>query len=294
MVKALKVFIVVLLLLSITALVLAVSLFGKREILKGRTQKLENAVAELAGAMSRGEEPFIRDLGVAVDRNRLMIYDNPENPADRMDTELNKVRTLAAERYRELGATYADLKKTSDDLAETRETLAQTRQELANAREEIAQLNQTLSQRNAEIARQRDQIDALDREKASLQIQIDDLNNQIAKMDDDIQDQKDKIVTLEQTITDLEAQLGGPGALRALPRGLHGRILVVNKDWNFVVLDIGSRVGLVPNAEMLVHRGDQLIGKVLVSGVMRDLAVADIRSDWLQTPIQEGDFVAVQ
>jgi peptidoglycan hydrolase CwlO-like protein len=294
MVKALKVFIVLLVLLSVTALILAISLFGKREILKGRTQKLENAVAELAASLSRGEEPFIRDLGVAVDRNRLMIYDNPENPADRMDSEINKVRTLAAERYRELGTTYADLKKTSDELAETREILAQTRQELADARDEIAQLNQTLSERNAEIARQRDQIDALDREKDALQIQVDDLNNQIAKLEDDIQDQKDKIVTLEQTITDLEAQLGGPGALRALPRGLHGRILVVNKDWNFVVLDIGSRAGLVPNAEMLVHRGDQLIGKVLVSGVTRDLAVADIRSEWLQDQIREGDFVAVQ
>ena len=85
-----------------------------------------------------------------------------------------------------------------------------------------------------------------------------------------------------------------PGALRALPKGLHGRVVVVNKDWNFVVLDIGSRAGLVPNAEMLVHRGDLLIGKVLVSGVTRDLAIADIRPEWQQMQIQEGDFVAVQ
>lgn len=294
MAKALKVFVILLLLLSITALGLAISLFSKREILKGRTQKLENSVADLASVMSRGEEPFIRDLGVAVDRNRLMIYDNPENPNDRMDSELSKVRTLMQQRYRELGETYADLKRTSDELAETKDILAQTRQELAAAREEIAQLNQTLAQRNAEIARQRDQIDTLDREKAALQVQIDDLNNQLAKLEDDIQDQKDKIVTLEQTITDLEAQLGGPGSLRTLPRGLHGRIVVVNKDWNFVVLDIGSKAGLVPNAEMLVHRGDQLIGKVLVSGVTRDLAIADIRSEWQQVQIQEGDFVAVQ
>lgn len=294
MAKALKVFVILLLLLSAVALALSISLFTKRDVLKGRTQKLENSVAEIATLLNRGEEPFIRDLGVAVDRNRLMIYDNPDNPSDRMDSELAKVNTLAGERYRELGSTYADLKKTTDELAETRTELANTRQELEDARTQITQLNETISQRNAEIARQREQIDTLDREKAGLQVQIDDLNNQLAKLEDNLQDQRDKIVTLEQTITDLEAQLGGPGNLRALPKGLHGRIVVVNKDWNFVVLDIGSKSGLVPNAEMLVHRGDKLIGKVLISGVTRDLAIADIRADWLQASIREGDFVAVQ
>lgn len=287
MAKALKVFIVLLFLLSIVALVLASSLFGKREILKGRTQKLEAAQAELASLLSRGEEPFIRDLGVTVDRNRLMTYAE-------MDGEIANVRKLAGERYRELGTTYEELKKTSDELAVTRSELAQTRTDLENARAQIVQLNETVTQRNAEIARQRDQIDALDREKAGLQMQIDELNNQLAKYEDDMQDQRDKIVTLEQTIAELESQLGGPGSVRALPKGLHGRVLLVNKDWNFVVLDIGSKAGLVPNAEMLVHRGDQLVGKVLISGVTRELAIADIRSDWAQSQIKEGDFVAVQ
>lgn len=294
MAKALRVFIILNLVLSVVALGLAISLFLKRETLKGRTQKLENAVVEVAASLSRGEDPFIRDLGVAIDRNRLMKYENAENPTDVMDTEIKRFGTLAQQRYRELADTYADLKRTSDELQATKEELAQTKQELADARNEIAQLNQTLAERNAEIARQREQIDALDREKAALQMQIDELNNQIAKLEDDMQDQKDKIVTLEQTITDLEAQLGGPGGLRTLPKGLHGRVLVVNKDWNFVVLDIGTRAGVVPNAEMLVHRGDQLIGKVLISGVTRDLAIADIRTEWMQGQIQEGDFVAVQ
>ncbi|HMP76541.1 MAG TPA: hypothetical protein PKE12_09615 [Kiritimatiellia bacterium] len=292
MAKALKIFIVLLLLLSITALALAVSLFSKRETLKGRTQKLESSVAELATLMSRGEEPFIRDLGIAVDRNRLMIYDNPENPADRMDSELAKIRTLALERYRELGVTYADLKKTTDELTDTRAQLAQTRQELSAAREEIVQLNTTISQRNAEIARQRTQIETLDREKAEQQVQIDELNNQIASLEDDIVELRAEITGLNSQIGDLEARLGE--GLKSLPRGLHGRVVVVNKEWNFVVLDIGSKAGLVANAEMLVHRGDKLVGKVYVSGVTRDLAIADIRGDWQHLPIEEGDSVAVQ
>lgn len=294
MAKALKVFIIILLLCSIVSLILAIILFNKREMLKGRTQKLETAVVDVVSTLSRGEEPFIRDLGVSIDRNRLMIYDNPENPAERMDTELNKARALAQQRYRELNETYADLKRTTDELEATKLELARTKQELEDARQEIARLNQVIAEKNAEIAHLRDQIETLERDKAALQMQVDELNNTIAKLEDDIQDQKDKILTLEQTINELEAQLGGPGAPKALPKGIHGKVLVVNRDWNFVVLNIGSKAGLVPYAEMLVHRGDQLIGKVLISGVTRDLAIADIRSDWLQGQIQEGDLVAVQ
>lgn len=286
MAKALKVFIILLLVLSITSLILGIMLFGKREILKGRTQKLEGAVARVTSSLNAGKEPFVQDLGVAINTTSLMSY-------DLMDGELVKLQKLAENRYLELDNTYADLKRTTDELSETKEELARTKNELEIAQQTIVQLNDTIAQRNAEIARQQDQIGTLEQDKANLQVQIDDLNNQIATMEDEQQDLRDKLVTLEQTVTDLEAQLG-QGTIKALPKGLHGSILVVNKDWNFVVLDIGSDDGLVPNAEMLVHRGDRLVGKILISGVTRQLAIADINADWAQAQLKEGDKVAVQ
>lgn len=286
MAKALKIFIILILLLSVGAVYLATTLFGKREAMKGRTQKLETAVADISSSLSKADEPYIHALDVTIDRNRLMAFDN-------MDSEIGKVKTLAGERFRELGTTYADLKKTTEDLEESRAELAQLRGEIERARQQIVQLNTTITERNADIARQRDQIESVEREKAGLQIQIDDLNNEIAKRDDELQDQRDKVLTLEQTISDMEAQLAD-GTVRPLPKGLYGHVVLVNKDWNFVILDIGSKAGLVQNAEMLVHRGDKLVGKIRISGVTRDLAIADVRSDWEQMQIRKGDFVAVQ
>ncbi|MBN1558588.1 MAG: hypothetical protein JW951_10640 [Lentisphaerae bacterium] len=54
--KLLKVFVAILLLLSIAALVLGLGLFGKRELLKARTQTLENAVIAV-GAAIEAEAP---------------------------------------------------------------------------------------------------------------------------------------------------------------------------------------------------------------------------------------------
>ncbi len=286
MAKALKAFIVVLLLLSITALVLGIMLFNQREIIKGRTQKLEASVAKVTASLNAGREPFIKELGVKVDEEVLKSY-------DAMDGELLKLAKLADNRYMELDNTYADLKRTADELATTKNELALTKDELARSQEEVKQLTETVARKDAEIATKDGQIAQLEQDKAGLQVQIDDLNNTIVKLEDEKQDINDKVITLQQQIVELEA-LTGDSIGRPLPRGLSGKVVLVNKDWNFVVLDLGSDAGLVPNAEMLVHRGDQLIGKVQISGVTRKLAIADINSEWMESAVKEGDFVAVQ
>lgn len=58
--KLLKILVFVLLLLSIFSLVLGTMLFGKRELLKGRTQKLEDAVIKL-GATVEAEAPTVEE-----------------------------------------------------------------------------------------------------------------------------------------------------------------------------------------------------------------------------------------
>ena len=55
---------------------------------------------------------------------------------------------------------------------------------------------------------------------------------------------------------------------------LPGTILAVNQAWNFVVLSLGDRQGVVPNAEMLVQRGGQLLGKVRVTSVEPSTSIA--------------------
>ena len=76
-----------------------------------------------------------------------------------------------------------------------------------------------------------------------------------------------------------------------MPADLSGNVLSVNAEWTFVVLDIGADTGLKANAVMLVHRGNQLVGKIRVSEVRDSLAVAEILSDWVQVPMERGDSV---
>ncbi len=281
MAKALKAFIVILLLLSIASLVLGIMLFSKREVLKARTQKNEAALAKIS--------QNLRFDGF----NAAELVAQDEVGLAAMDAPLSRLSAAADNQYNELQLTKEDLARTQTELATTKDELTATQGELTRTQEQVQQLNATVTAKNAEIATKEDTIASLEQEKATQQTQIDELNNKIATMEDEKQDLNDKVVTLEQTIVDLEA-LKGESIGRPLPRGISGKIMLVNKDWNFVVLNLGSKDGLVPNAEMLVHRGDKLVGKIQISGVAKEMAIADINSSWSVSQVREGDFVAAQ
>lgn len=278
MAKALKPIVVLLLLLCIGSLVLEFMLFGKREVLKGRTQKMEQALGSIA-----------KNIRYDAFNVNSLIVETPEQLGG-IQTPLNQLAAAAEVQYTDLQNTKQDLETTRQDLSTTKDELARTQSDLDRATAQIETLNTAISEKNTQIAQQETRIDGLEQEKVSLQIQIDDLNNQIVSVEDELRDSQDKILTLEQIVNQLELELGD-GKTKVLPKGLTGRILHVNKDWNFVVIDLGSDDGIVPNAEMLIHRKDALIGKITISGISREMAIAELQPDWAQANVKEGDFV---
>ena len=278
MAKALKPIVVLLLLLCIGSLVLGIQLFGKREVLKGRVQKTEQAVASIA--RNSQFQNFNVGALAATDADGLT----------RMDAPLRQLAAAAQVVHDDLQNTRQDLETTRQDLSMTKDELARSLSDLDRARAQVDNLNQSITEKNAQISRQETRIDGLEQDKVSLQIQIDDLNNRIVQSDDELRDAQDKILTLEQTVGQLETELGY-GKQKVLPKGLTGRILFVNNDWNFVVIDLGSDDGIVPNAEMLIHRKDALIGKITISGISRKMAIAELQPEWVQASVKEGDFV---
>lgn len=276
--KALTPVVILLLLLSVGSLVLGINLFSKREVLKGRVQKNEQALAQVAKNI-RYDQFNVASLAI-----------EKTEELSRMQAPLNQLAAAAQVQYDELQNTKQDLETTRQDLSMTKDELARTQSDLDRALAKVDNLEKTLVEKEATIASQNTRIEGLEQEKIALSVQIDEANNKLAESEDELRDAMDKITTLEQTINLMDLELG-QGRARAIPRGLTGRILAVNKEWNFVVLDIGSDDGLVPAAEMLIHREDKLVGKVLISGLSRDMAIAELESDWTQTTVAEGDLV---
>ncbi|MCF7837634.1 MAG: hypothetical protein K9N49_03305 [Candidatus Marinimicrobia bacterium] len=271
--KLLKPLVVVLLLLSIGALVLGGMLYGKREVLKKRTQLLQDSADTLARNLRF--EGFRRD--------QLQDLETLRQP-------LALLEVHADNQYLELQETKADLARTREELAQVKEELAQTRAELTRAQERIAALEAEIQRKDVELAQARAQIETLEREQRVLQVEVEELTARLAAAEEAAREDQDTIAALENTIAQMADALGELPQ-PPMPQDLKGQVLFVNPQWNFAILDIGSEDGLRVSAELLVHRGDQLVGKLRVTDVRKHMAIADLLLDWQQEPLQEGDHV---
>ena len=278
MAKALKPIVFVLLLLSIVSLILGFLLFGKREVYKESTAKSRSALSEIARNLK------FDDFRAA----DLVVTDPAQFP--QMDKSLNLLAAAAQLKTDELETTQQALDVSREERDQARDEANRAIADREAAEDEAARLNQEVAAKSAEVTRQQARLDELQQDKVDLQLQTDELNTKLATVEDELRDVQDQLVTLEQENSDLLSQLGY-GNNKQLPKGLTGRVVLVNKDWNFVVINLGSDQGLVSDAEMLIHRGDQLVGKITISDVSRNLAIADLNRNSLQDSVMEGDYV---
>jgi len=164
-----------------------------------------------------------------------------------------------------------------------------------------ADLEKQLADKDAAIAQQKTDLSAKDSRISELESKSGGVSSSSGS--DDVKKQlqeKDLLNSkLEAKLKDQEAQLSvlkereAQRRNKVMRNGLEGRILAVNPSWNFVVLSLGDRNGVVNNSEMLVKRGSQLIGKVRITSVEPSTSVADILANSVKNGlvVQPGDTV---
>lgn len=223
-----------------------------------------------------------------------------------------------------LASTEASLDTTKKNLATSQEELANTQADLAKSNESLdkaeaslASTQADLDKSTADLAASKDELAKKESEVASLTTQVTDLQSKVDQFAAASQDtaapvvetDDERLAELETLVSSLEsknqelntelASLKQREADRAAVRmreGLEGRVLAVNPAYNFVVLSIGDRNGVVNNAELLLKRGGQYLGKVRVTSVEPSTSIADIVANSLPTGIavQPGDSVIFQ
>jgi hypothetical protein len=125
-----------------------------------------------------------------------------------------------------------------------------------------------------------------------LQAQLEDARNQLDAAEREKTLLSDKIRTVQDRSSQLEEDKKRR-VTAAAKAGVRGTVLAVNQAYNFVVLNLGGRHGVEPNAEMLVVRGGSLIGKIRISSVEPSTAIGDIITGSLArgVQVQPGDIV---
>lgn len=203
----------------------------------------------------------------------------------------------------------AEHKKTGEDLTDTKDKLAKTATELANTQTELASTTTKLADAEAaKIALGKTLEDALkDKKDAQLDLAkwtvLEVTPEQVKKAIADLKKAYDSIGVIEEEkkilarkVKALDAQIAfligtNEDYEVILPIGLKGVVKVVDPKWNFVVLDIGEKQGVLQHGKMMVHRDSKLVGKVKILNVMPDRCIANVMPGWKLSDIQEGDQV---
>ncbi len=80
--------------------------------------------------------------------------------------------------------------------------------------------------------------------------------------------------------------------LTAITRNaLVGAVSAVNKDWGFVVVNIGKDQGVENDSELIVKRGEKRIATLKIVSIQPGLTVADINQKNISGAVQQGDAV---
>jgi len=205
--------------------------------------------------------------------------------------------------------------------------------ELKKAQDDVAAAKTAVDEKDKEVAAKTAQIDALTKQTTDAKTALEDKDKQIADltgklsgvkpevvaptvdpavldelkkraekaeaelaeakqleetMNRKVKDNDSRVAALEQYKRDRERQLQRPG--------VSGRILAVNPGWNFVVLSIGDRQGLMTNSPLLVTRGGEPIAKVRVTSIETSRSIADVIPGSVRrgVTVQPGDNVVYE
>ena len=94
------------------------------------------------------------------------------------------------------------------------------------------------------------------------------------------------------TLTNRLAKYEDPENYRVqLKSTAHGKIVVADPKWDFVVLDFGANQGALEDGVLLVNRNGRLVAKVQIRSVQPDRCIANVLPNWKLGDVMEGDTV---
>lgn len=206
-----------------------------------------------------------------------------------------------------LASTKTDLNNTKSTLAKTESDLKRTAQQLAVAvaERDKAVKAEALAQQRAqkltdEMTDVRKKLDDAQAELAAYKVagmtplEVANANKQIKELQNTLNGLRGENKILGTTIRNLKSELAiyrDPDSRPSLPATLHGKVVVYDPKWEFVLLDVGEDQGVLVNGELLVNRDGKLIAKVIVRSIQKDRCIANIVSGWKYGELIEGDSV---
>ena len=224
-----------------------------------------------------------------------------KNKITTLTDDRNAQRSAKEQAQNDLASTKKTLVKTQGDLKQTQQQLADAQTAEKKAEDVAAAQTKRADDLSDKLAKATQDRDAAQSALAAYTVsglsseQVATLGKSLKKAQDTIDAINGEKVVLQRTINRLNARLEryeGTNTIVMLPPDLHGKIVVVDPKWDFVVVNIGDDQGVKENGELLVSRDGRLVAKLIVRTVEKDRSIANVVRGWNLGEIIEGDVVS--
>ena len=204
-------------------------------------------------------------------------------------------------------------------LTEAQQTLFDAENLLATHIAQKGAANEAITRLNGEIAAKQPDLDKVMAELTNAQkqvdslkilfpgVRLDNLGETIAKLKSDVDDVKGELAAKQTEVEIVEKKVAANTAtinryedrqadrLAKIRRNAtEGTVTAVNRDWGFVVINVGQRQGVEGDSSLIVKRAGQRIANLNIVEVKPNITVADIRQKALSGVVQPGDQVIFQ
>ena len=213
----------------------------------------------------------------------------------------------------QLDETHQAKSRVEDELSRVRKELETSLGDLAKATAAQEALSRSVEDRQKEIDRLTKDMEQIQSERKELTAQLSDLKTEHETLQQRLTDTEQAKTSLESKVMELSnqptveldkvlvtgaGQAPAPGepatpmpvaAVSSTVEG--GQVVVVNREYDFIVMNLGKNHGLSVGQEFQVVRGNEVLGRVKVEKVYDELAAAAILPESQKDNIREGDGV---
>lgn len=177
----------------------------------------------------------------------------------------------------QLTQTIEEKKQVENKLVDTIKAKEAVETELTSEKEKSTMLQEELEDKSQQIKLALDRVDQeiSARRKVEAQLMI------TLKEKEDL---AQKVSQSSETI-ELEKIVINPGSV------ITGKIIMVNKEYAFVVVNLGHQHNLNIGDILYVYRNDELIGKVQIERTEENMSAAAVLPDWQNAEFKENDVV---
>ena len=234
---------------------------------------------------------------------------------ENLKVQLDETQRSKSRAEEELAALKKEFSSTQDELVKTIRAQETLTRDIEDREKEIARLTKDLEQIRGESKQMSGQLSALQDERDAVKKKLTDLERAKQDLESKVMELSDRptveldkvLVTNDQGGLGIGAMdssspaesLGSSGSAGSLVMPVSagaastagGQVVVINREYDFIVVNLGKNHGLSVGQEFQIVRGNEVLGRAKVEKVYDELSAAALLPDSKKNSIREGDTV---